>query len=137
MMEEAESTISVLQELKALGLRLAIDDFGTGYSSLAYLKLFPLDFLKIDRKFVTNLDKESGDAVIVSSMISLAHALNLVVVAEGAETEHEVERLRLMGCDLAQGYYFAKPLSAQAVGEYLQARSPMSSVRGASFPAVA
>jgi EAL domain-containing protein (putative c-di-GMP-specific phosphodiesterase class I) len=97
MMEQAASTIEVLRELKALGVRLAIDDFGTGYSSLAYLKAFPLDFLKIDRKFVAGIDKDASDNVIIGSMISLAHALNLTVVAEGAETAGEVDQLHNMG----------------------------------------
>jgi EAL domain-containing protein (putative c-di-GMP-specific phosphodiesterase class I) len=121
MMEQAASTIEVLHALKALGVRLAIDDFGTGYSSLAYLKAFPLDFLKIDRKFVAGIDKDASDNVIIGSMISLAHALNLTVVAEGAETAGEVGQLQDMGCDLAQGFYFAKPMSCEAVQDFLQA----------------
>jgi diguanylate cyclase (GGDEF)-like protein/PAS domain S-box-containing protein len=120
MMEQAASTIEVLRELKALGVRLAIDDFGTGYSSLAYLKAFPLDFLKIDRKFVTGIDKDASDNVIIGSMISLAHALNLTVVAEGAETAGEVDQLHNMGCDVAQGFYFAKPMSREAVQDFFR-----------------
>jgi EAL domain-containing protein (putative c-di-GMP-specific phosphodiesterase class I) len=120
MMEQAVETIQVLRGLKALGVRLAIDDFGTGYSSLAYLKAFPLDFLKIDRKFVTGIDKNDSDNVIIGSMISLAHALDLIVIAEGAETIGEVHQLQEMGCDMAQGFYFAKPMDSDAVQDLLQ-----------------
>ena len=122
-MEEGESTIDVLHALKALGVRLAIDDFGTGYSSLAYLKLFPIDFLKIDRKFVAGMKDASSDVAIVSSMITLAHALNLTVVAEGTETLQEVEQLCHLDCDMAQGYYFARPMSGCAVEEYLRLKN--------------
>jgi diguanylate cyclase (GGDEF)-like protein/PAS domain S-box-containing protein len=119
-MEETEKAIGTFRELKKLGVRLAIDDFGTGYSSLSYLKSFPLDILKIDRRFVTDVQQESGGRVIVESMIDLAHALNLTVVAEGAETALEVESLRGMDCDLAQGYYFARPMPAEDFADYLE-----------------
>src|SRR5680860_835242 len=118
-MDEAERTVETLRALKALGVRLAIDDFGTGYSSLSYLRAFPLDILKIDRRFVTGLSQVSGDNVIVESMIDLAHALNLTVVAEGAESAQEVDALRAMGCDAAQGFYFAKPMPASELAHYL------------------
>ncbi len=119
-MEETERAIGTFRELKKLGVRLAIDDFGTGYSSLSYLRSFPLDILKIDRRFVTGVQQEAGSRVIVESMIDLAHALNLTVVAEGAETAQEVESLRGMDCDLAQGYYFARPMSAEDFANYLK-----------------
>ena len=122
VMEEAEATVSRLHALKKLGLRLAIDDFGTGYSSLSYLRSFPLDFLKIDRRFVAGLGQESGDTVIVSSMVELAHNLGLSVIAEGVETEHEAERLRQMRCAAAQGYFFARPMPAPEMTKYLQAK---------------
>jgi diguanylate cyclase (GGDEF)-like protein/PAS domain S-box-containing protein len=120
VMKEAESSIAILQALKALGIRLAIDDFGTGFSSLSYLKSFPVDILKIDRKFVTGLHESAGDSAVVASMITLAHALNLTVVAEGTETAHEVEQLRSLGCDMAQGFYFAKPLPGSRAHSCLQ-----------------
>ncbi|HEX8833029.1 MAG TPA: EAL domain-containing protein, partial [Abditibacteriaceae bacterium] len=110
LMEESEKTIDILRRLKALGVKIAIDDFGTGYSSLAYLRSFPVDILKIDRKFISGLSKTTGDVVIVSSVIRLAHALGLTVVAEGVETAEDVHQLLEMGCDIAQGYYCAYPM---------------------------
>ena len=123
MMNEIESKLAILKNLKSLGVQLAIDDFGTGYSSLSYLQLFPLDFLKIDRQFVRE-GGQGGDGVILNSMISLAHALNLTVVAEGAETESEVGQLRELGCDIAQGYYFARPMPADAATAWMNERMP-------------
>ena len=89
-----------------------MDDFGTGYSSLAYLKRFPLDALKIDRAFISNVTTDSGDATIALAIINLAHSLKLTVVAEGVETEEQLNFLREHVCDEMQGYYFAKPMSA-------------------------
>ena len=122
VMNEVDSKLPILHELKRMGVRLAIDDFGTGYSSLSYLQRFPLDFLKIDRQFVREAD-EAGDGVILNSMIALAHALGLTAVAEGAETETQVGQLRALGCDLAQGYYFARPMSAQAISEWVESEA--------------
>lgn len=121
IMDEAEATILQLKALKALGVRLAIDDFGTGYSSLAYLRRFPMDFVKIDRSFIEGMGNDGEDSVIVSATISLAHALGLTVVAEGTERSDQVERLRRMGCDLAQGYHFSKPLDHEALSAFMQA----------------
>lgn len=112
IMEESQFTINTLNGLKDLGLRLAIDDFGTGYSSLSYLRRFPLDYLKIDRSFVDGLCRVVDDGLIVSSTISLAHALGLNVIAEGAETVDQVRELYRLGCDTAQGYYFHPALPA-------------------------
>ncbi len=110
IVERTGDMLDTLNALKALGVKLAIDDFGTGYSSLAYLRAFPFDYLKIDRQFVTNVHEEGGNGVIISSMITLAHALDLSVIAEGAEQPEEVAHLRKLGCDLAQGYYFGRPM---------------------------
>jgi len=120
LMNEAEATIHTLNALKGLGVRLAIDDFGTGYSSLSYLKRFPMDFVKIDRSFVSGLGSDSEDTVIVSATVSLAHALGLTVVAEGAETTSQVEHLRSIGCDQAQGYLFARAMLPSEVPGYLE-----------------
>jgi diguanylate cyclase (GGDEF)-like protein len=109
LMEDIEASTVTLSALKALGLRLALDDFGTGYSSLRALQHFPVDVVKIDRSFVTPMEHDPQEAAIVAAVISLSHALGLRTVAEGIETIAQVDRLRGLGCDLAQGFYFAKP----------------------------
>jgi diguanylate cyclase (GGDEF)-like protein/PAS domain S-box-containing protein len=112
VMDDAESAIEQLRALKALGVSLAIDDFGTGYSSLAYLHRFPVDVLKIDRSFVSSIGTDHEGDAIVAATIGLAHALGLVVVAEGVETEAQLERLRELHCDRAQGFLIGRPLPA-------------------------
>ena len=115
VMEDVESTIAKLQALRALGVEIAIDDFGTGYSSLAYLTRLPVQTLKIDRSFVaTMLDHRDG-MTLVSSMVSLAHALRLKIVAEGVETEEQARTLHLLRCDQMQGYLFSRPLPFEAL----------------------
>jgi EAL domain-containing protein (putative c-di-GMP-specific phosphodiesterase class I) len=114
-MEDASATAATLEELHALGVRVIIDDFGTGYSSLSRLERFPVDYIKIDRSFVSKLEEETGARVLVKAMIDLSHALGLEVIAEGVETAGQLERLREMGCDLAQGYYFSRPMASEAV----------------------
>ena len=93
-----------------MGVRMAIDDFGTGYSSLSYLQRFPVDLLKIDRSFVTDLPANTNNAAIVDAIVTLAHGLRLEVVVEGVETVEQLEFLRAHGCDEGQGYYFGRPL---------------------------
>jgi len=119
-MSDAPATVSTLEELKALGVRLVIDDFGTGYSSLSYLQRFPVDYVKIDRSFVGGLEEDTGATALVSGMIGLAHALGIEVIAEGVERAGQLERLGAMGCDLAQGYYFSSPLPSEAMGAFLE-----------------
>jgi diguanylate cyclase (GGDEF)-like protein len=119
VMEDARATLAILRALKSLGVGLAIDDFGTGYSSLAYLKRFPVDTLKIDRLFVAGLGESTEDEVMVAAMIGLAHGLGLIVVPEGVETVEQLQRLHEMGCDMAQGFYFSRPLSTDAVDAWL------------------
>jgi diguanylate cyclase (GGDEF)-like protein/PAS domain S-box-containing protein len=109
VMEDVDSAVATLRALKDLGVLVMIDDFGTGYSSLAYLKRFPVDFLKIDRTFIHEIDASPNDAAIVSAMITLSHALGIRVVAEGVETQAQLGRLRMLGCDVGQGYLFARP----------------------------
>jgi EAL domain-containing protein (putative c-di-GMP-specific phosphodiesterase class I) len=109
VMESGAATTAQLRALKSLGVHLAIDDFGTGFSSLAHLRRFPVDVLKIDGTFVAGLGREPQDASIVAAVISLAHALDLETVAEGVETDEQLEILKELGCDLAQGYLFARP----------------------------
>ena len=120
IMEESTRTGMVLRQLKDLGVRIAIDDFGTGYSSLGYLHSFPIDSLKIDRRFITNLHEANGASVIVASMINMAHALDLTVVAEGAENMGEIECLQHLGCDIAQGFFFAHPMDAADIETWMQ-----------------
>jgi diguanylate cyclase (GGDEF)-like protein/PAS domain S-box-containing protein len=115
LMEDIQSATVTLQQLKDLGVRLAVDDFGMGYSSLSYLKSFPVDFLKIDRSFVEKLESDPASQTIVAATIDLAHALGMRVVAEGVETAEQLKKLRAMGCDIAQGYYFSKPLPGEAM----------------------
>ncbi len=112
IMDDAEAAVTTLAALKAMGVRLAIDDFGTGYSSLAYLKRFDADVLKIDREFVRDIDTDASDRAIASTIIQLAKAIDCLVVAEGVETEAHAALLGSMGCDLAQGFWLAKPLPA-------------------------
>jgi len=119
VMEDAERNVATFLELKSLGVRLAIDDFGTGYSSLAYLHRFPVDMLKIDRSFVDGLGRESEDTAIVRTVIGLANALHLQVVAEGVETQDQAARLSALGCKLAQGFLFSKPLPSEGVDALL------------------
>ena len=112
IMEDAEYNVDVLGRLKELGVQVAVDDFGTGYSNLAYLKRFPMDMLKVDKSFVNGLGEKPEDTAIVEAVISLARALGLSTVAEGIETSGQLERLRGLGCELGQGYYFSRALPA-------------------------
>ena len=119
-MNDAETNIAKLRALKALGVDLAVDDFGTGYSSLSYLKRFPIDTLKIDHSFIADLDTADG-AAIVDAILALAKTLKLRVIAEGIETEYQLSYLVSKGCDLLQGFYFARPIYPEDVPSMLQA----------------
>ena len=120
VMHDIENTLLTLRELKALGALLSLDDFGTGYSSLAYLKRFPIDTLKIDRSFVRDINSDSDDAAIAHAVIAMAHSLGLQVVAEGVETETQLELLRSYNCDRFQGYLFSRPVPAEEFSLLLQ-----------------
>jgi diguanylate cyclase (GGDEF)-like protein/PAS domain S-box-containing protein len=115
VMRNPESAVALLQQLKDMGIHIAMDDFGTGYSSLAYLKRFPIDSLKIDRSFVTDVPGDLGDVAINVAIIAMAHSLGLKVVAEGVETREQLDFLRKQGCDEMQGYFFSKPLPVEQV----------------------
>jgi diguanylate cyclase (GGDEF)-like protein/PAS domain S-box-containing protein len=119
IMQNTDFTSSVLKNLKSLGILFAIDDFGTGYSSLNYLKLLPLDRLKIDQSFVRDLIADPNDKAICKAIITMAHSLNLKVIAEGVEEAAQLEYLRLFECDEAQGFLFSKPLPAEDFGTLL------------------
>ncbi len=110
VMDNAETAILMLKQIKDTGVRVSIDDFGTGYSSLSYLHRFPIDLLKIDRSFVSAMEENTENGEIVRTVIALAKALNLKVVAEGIESIHQFHQLRILGCEYGQGYLFSKPL---------------------------
>ena len=120
VMEHPDEAIRILQQLNDRGIQLAMDDFGTGYSSLSYLKLFPIDHLKIDRSFVKDIEVDLNDRAIALGTIALAHGLDLKVIAEGVETEFQLSLLASHQCDEVQGYYFSKPLDANAATLYLR-----------------
>jgi EAL domain-containing protein (putative c-di-GMP-specific phosphodiesterase class I) len=113
IMEDVKHNIASLQTIRAMGITIAIDDFGTGFSSLSYLAKLPVDTLKIDRSFVIDMTAGPQGLALVSTIINLAHALKLKVVAEGVETERQSRLLRLLACDEMQGYLFSKPLPAE------------------------
>ncbi len=133
IMKHAESVMSVLQQLRSLGIQLQVDDFGTGYSSLSYLHRFPIDTLKIDRSFVSSMDDEdknnpgmpsanSGATSIIGTIATLAHNLGMNVVAEGVETSEQLARLRALGCEYGQGYFFSKPVDCQTAKALIAAQ---------------
>ena len=130
LMQDAELAVAVLGKLKSIGVRISIDDFGTGFSSLAYLKRFPLDELKIDKSFVDGLGTDPDATAIVAAVMGMAHALGLHVVAEGVETSDQVSRLRTLGCDEAQGYYFARPMTVDAIEALVAASTSGALGRG-------
>lgn len=132
IMKDPEEAIEKLRELKLMGIKVSIDDFGTGYSSLNYLKQFPIDTLKIDRTFVSDVCKDRHDTAIVRAIINLGHALDLTVVAEGVETQEQLQYLSALGCDLVQGFLFSKALPAAAFEELLMEQLRINSGDGPS-----
>ena len=138
IMKEPEQAIEKLHELKLMGIRVAIDDFGTGYSSLNYLKRFPIDTLKIDKTFVSDVCKDPHDTAIVRAIITLGHALDLTVIAEGVETQEQLQYLSSLGCDVVQGFLFSKSLPAPVFEELLleQRRAAALSVNHDTAPLV-
>jgi diguanylate cyclase (GGDEF)-like protein len=128
LIHDPHRSAQILDELSAMGVRIAIDDFGTGYSSLAWLKRFPVDEIKVDRSFVTNLVEDEPDAAIVRSTIELGRSLGVQVVAEGVETPEVLERLAEYGCDVVQGYLVSRPVPAAQLVTWLRARDRVQGV---------
>ncbi|HEY4775104.1 MAG TPA: EAL domain-containing protein, partial [Xanthobacteraceae bacterium] len=120
LMKQRDGAVEKLSALKALGVRIAIDDFGTGYSSLAYLKRFPIDKLKIDQGFVSEIPGDHASKQITSAIIALGKTLHLELVAEGVETQAQFEFLKRLGCDTAQGYLFSRPLPENDVAAFVR-----------------
>jgi EAL domain-containing protein (putative c-di-GMP-specific phosphodiesterase class I) len=120
LLERVQSPRETLDRLSGLGLKLNLDDFGTGYSSLSYLKRFPLSGLKIDRALVSAIGGRNGDAAIVDAILQMARPLDLHVVAEGIESEEQLETLRRLGCTLGQGYLFSRPVDAAGASALLE-----------------
>ena len=120
MLLDTDATTKKLADLKSLGIRLAIDDFGTGYSSLSYLQRFPVDILKIDKSFVDKIAHGKEGAAVAKAIITMSDTLHLRTIAEGIESQGQSEELKNLGCELGQGYYFAKPLHSKAMSDYLR-----------------
>jgi len=118
-MNDIEDASIILKRLNEIGISISIDDFGTGYSSLAYLKKLPLNTLKIDKSFVMDMTRDESDAVIVRSIIDLAHNLGRRVVAEGIENKDTWDLLSILGCDGAQGYFISHPLSVSEFNQWI------------------
>jgi len=124
LMRDVSSAWATLRQAKDRGISLALDDFGTGYSSLNHLRRFNLDYLKIDKSFVDGLGVSQEDTAIIKHVIGLSHALGLKVVAEGIEQEHQYKELKMMGCDLAQGFFFSRPVRAERLLDVMERGKP-------------
>jgi diguanylate cyclase (GGDEF)-like protein/PAS domain S-box-containing protein len=133
LMRDVKATVGRLSALKAIGVRIAIDDFGTGYSSLAYLRQFPVDILKIDQSFVSGMSDSGEGEALLHTLVQLGKGLGLQTVAEGIETEDQLHRLQRQRCDTGQGFLIARPMSAQAITEFVRSASS----HGATLPSVA
>lgn len=120
IMQDVDRSVDIMRNFKSLGGTVSIDDFGTGYSSLSYLKKFPLDKLKIDKSFVDEIDINQKDEGLAKTIITMGHGLGLTVVAEGVETKRQLEKLRELGCDIIQGYYYSRPLPADEMTQLLR-----------------
>jgi EAL domain-containing protein (putative c-di-GMP-specific phosphodiesterase class I) len=124
----------IMKKLNRLGVRLAIDDFGTGHSSLAYLKQFPVHEIKMDRTFIQGVAESSVDSAIVRTVIDLANALGISTLAEGVETEKQVTELKMLGCQVGQGFYFSRPLGVEKFDELLVRHFAQSVVPAGQLP---
>ncbi|HEX6243947.1 MAG TPA: GGDEF domain-containing phosphodiesterase, partial [Polyangiales bacterium] len=129
-MQDSEQHVTKLHALRDLGVRVSVDDFGTGYSSLAYLRNLPIDYLKIDRTFVRDMNVDRNDAAIVRAIISMAQSLHLGTVAEGIETREHASQLLALGCSTGQGYFFSKPIAAHETNELLRTMRGAAPMQG-------
>ena len=129
MAVESESCLNLLNGLKEMGISVAIDDFGTGYSSLSYLTKFPVDTLKIDYSFVTNLPSDKDSATVTSGIIALAHKLGMQVIAEGVETKVQRDFLQQEQCDWIQGYLISRPLPPEEFDTWLNTYDPVNTIK--------
>jgi len=125
VMHDMEAAIKTMNELHGMGVHFAIDDFGTGYSSLSHLKRFPVDKLKIDKSFIDDIETDLDSQSIAKTIITLGHSLDMQVVAEGVETIGQMNILNTLGCDIAQGYYYSRPLPAAAFAEWARLSVPV------------
>lgn len=128
LMRNLDTAVSIVDGMHRAGLQIALDDFGTGYSSLSYLKRFPIDVVKIDRSFVRDFPADAHDTAIVSAIVAMAHSLGLTVVAEGVETDRQLEVLRSLQCDAIQGYLFSRPLARERATALLASPSDIRRV---------
>ncbi len=133
LMRDFDATLHTLTALRAMGVKIAIDDFGTGYSSLAYLRRLPVDKLKLDQSFTRDVGSAEGDGVIIKAVLAIAQSLQLAVVAEGVETQAQIDFLLSLGCTTVQGYMLGRPLPAAATAELL--RQSVTNARGIAAPA--
>lgn len=120
LLKQTDELISTMHQIRKMGITISVDDFGTGYSSLSYIKSFPIDTLKIDRSFVADLTTDQGNTAIVKTIIALAHSFGMQVIAEGVESEEQLEFLRLQGCDKYQGYYYSRPLPVEQIVDHFE-----------------
>jgi EAL domain-containing protein (putative c-di-GMP-specific phosphodiesterase class I) len=123
IIEDMDKSLKILKQLKEFGFSIALDDFGSGYSSLTYLNKLPIDTVKIDREFISQITEETNELHMLSAIIDLSHRLGLRVLAEGVETESQLQYLMKQGCDLAQGYYFCKPMPAAEAEVFIASRN--------------
>lgn len=136
IMENAETAIEMLGQIREMGIQVSIDDFGTGYSSLSYLHRFPIDMLKVDRSFVSSMEDGTENGEIVRTVIALAKTLGLSVVAEGIETIHQLHQLRVLGCEYGQGYLFSRPVPIEEVEKILADKDRWQNIIPDNNPAV-
>jgi EAL domain-containing protein (putative c-di-GMP-specific phosphodiesterase class I) len=120
LMKDANATVARLYQLKRLGVQIAIDDFGTGYSSLAHLRQFPVDILKIDRSFVSDMSRSPDAEAFIHTLVELGHTLGLVTLAEGIEEQIQLDGLRIEQCDQGQGFYYSRPIAPLGIEELLE-----------------